>query len=188
MTVVSGRNLGLLYAGSRRYLLHTLSLSVSLPLRGVKKKTRGLFVRNFPLIWPLGRASISSTSYLQAWDEGNWGCKGTQHIQCSFFLVSVLNAHKYLFWGDWLPLGWEFRYLNLDNLRGRTQVFPNKDAFGQEAQMLTISGQLPFCTFLFSAWRPLIFMTWHAVPEAACHSFSQRAIPGSILLHALFTP
>ena len=111
VTVLSGRNLGLLYAGSRRYLLHTLSLSVSLPLRGVKKKNKeGLFVRNFPLIWPSGRASVSSTSYLQAWDEGNRGCKGTQHIQCSFFLVCVLNAHKYLFWGDWLPLGWEFRY------------------------------------------------------------------------------
>lgn len=41
--------------------------------------------------------------------------------------------------------------LNLGNLRGRTQVFPNKDASGQEAQMLTISGQLPFYTFLFSA-------------------------------------
>ena len=41
VTVLSGRNLGLLYAGSRRYLLHTLSLSVSLPLRGVKKKKQG---------------------------------------------------------------------------------------------------------------------------------------------------
>lgn len=47
--------------------------------------------------------------------------------------------------------------LNLGNLRGRTQVFPNKDASGQEAQMLTISGQLPFYTFLFSAWRAFDF-------------------------------
>ena len=89
---------------------HSLCLSLS-PSEELKKKNKErLFVRNFPLIWPSGRASISSTNYLQAWDEGNRGCKGTQHIQCSFFLVCVLNAHKYLFWGDWLPLGWEFRY------------------------------------------------------------------------------
>lgn len=77
--------------------------------------------------------------------------------------------------------------LNLGNLRGRTQVFPNKDASGQEAQMLTISGQLPFYTFLFSAWRAFDFPDLALCARSRCHSCSQRAVPGSILLHVLFT-